>query len=145
MPLGVQSPLRNLRHIPLFYEIYPELTPHAGDEPGTWFEIALHLGVEEYRPPDHPVSRERFSVLMELAEFLVQRLQPYAPYGLDMPTSYYTLNLPLPGNCTQPRLACTASLVFSDFGLDTDLAEPPILTQLKAELSLLGIPRVDRS
>jgi hypothetical protein len=136
-----QTMLEDIRRLRVFYEIFPERTPQAYDAPRSWFEIALHVEVKEHRPPEHPNSREAFFVLMGLADLLIQRVQAHAPYQLDMSALYNTLHPPPSGDFTQPRLAWTISLVFPDVAPYTHL-EPDILAQLRAELILLGIPRL---
>jgi len=137
--------LEDIHRLQVSYEIYPDLTLQAEDVPGTWFEIALHIKVDEPHPPDHPESREAFSVLMGLADLLIQRVKPYAPYGLEMPPSYYTL-LPLASDRhASPRLARTISLVFSGVGPYTVHEQPNILTRLKAELAHLGVPHLHQA
>jgi len=144
MQVDWQPLLESLRRFRVFYEIHPELALQAEDAPASWFEIALHAEGEECRSPDHPKSREAFSVLMDLADFLVQRLGAHAPYALDISASYQTLHPPASGDLTPPRLARTVSLVFSGVGPCTRLEEPRMLTQLRDELSRLDIPRLDR-
>jgi len=134
--------LEDIRRLQVFYEIYPNLTLQAEDVTGTWFEIALHIEVEEPRPPDHPKSRVAFSVLMGLTNLLIQRVKSYAPYGLEMPPSYYTL-LPLASDRhASPRLARTISLVFSGVGPYTVHEQPDILAYLRAELIHWGVPHL---
>ena len=123
----------------VFYEIYPDLTLEATDTPDAWFEIALHSESEEYRPSDHPKRREAVSVLMGVADQLVERAKSHVPYRLEMPVSYHTL-CPNEGS-NQPGIALTVSLIFSDAGPYTQCREPGLLTQLRDELALLGIPR----
>lgn len=139
---AVQEDFGRLR---VFYEIYPDLTLQVENAAGTWFEIALHIEVEEHRPPDHPKSREAFSVLMEVADRLVECVKSHVPYGLEMPMAYHTLHPRAAGRPAPPRLARTISLVFSDIGPYTLHAEPQILARLRAELAHLGIPRLERA
>ena len=134
--------LEDIRRFLVFYEIFPERIPQAGDAPSSWCEIALHVEVEEHRPPEHPNSREALFVLIGLADLLIQRVQSHAPYQLDMSALYNSLHPPPSGDFTQPRLARTISLVFPDITPYTHLEEPDILAQLRAELTLLGIPRL---
>ncbi len=145
MQLDGQTLLKDIRRLRVSYEVYPDLTLQVEDASGMWFEIALHIEVEEYRPADHLKSREEFSVLMGVAERLIQRVKSHAPYRLEMPGSYHTLHSPAPGRPALPSLARTISLVFSDIGRPYTLHEEPgILARLRAELALLGIRRLDR-
>lgn len=135
-----------LRRERVFYEIYPDLTWQPADWTLTWFELALHAETE-YKPPTSSGSREVFSVLMDLAEFLIQRIRSQAPYQVDLSASYYTLHPPgRGGEVSRTRLSRSHSLVFFDIDPYRRLEEPVLLTQLKAHLSLLDISRlkVDR-
>jgi hypothetical protein len=136
--------LDSIRRFRVFYEIHPELALQPEDAPASWFEIALHAEAEEPWPPDAPRSREAFSALMDMADFLVQRIGSHAPYSLEVSASYHTLHPPASGGLTRPGLARTVSLVFSDVGPCTRLEEPAILTQIRDELHRVGIPRLDR-
>ena len=135
-----------LRREHVLYEIFPDLTWQPADWPLTWFEIALHADAEEYRPPGNPRSREVFSLLMDLAEFLIRQIQSHAPYELDLSASYYTLHPPGRGDCSRTRLSRSLSLVFLNVDPYRNLEEPALLTKLKTELSNLEISRlkVDR-
>ena len=139
-----QALREDVRRLRVCYEVYPEIPLEAADEHGGWFEIALHAQVEEPHPSDHPDSSEVFSALMRLADVLIQRIQSHAPYGLELSPSYHTLHPPESGDSSQVRLSRTISLVFSDVAPYTQIEEPRILTQLKAELRLLSIPMRDR-
>lgn len=136
--LGLQNLLADTRQR-AFYEIYPDLTLQGEDAPSMWFEIALHIEADEPWPPDHPKSREASTVLTGLGQMLIQRATPPASCGLERLAPYYTLH---PAEHRgRPRMAFTLSLVFLDVGPYTRLEEPGLLTQLKADLALLGIPR----
>jgi len=139
-----QALREDVRRLRVCYEVYPEIPLDAADEHGDWFEIEIHAQVEESHPSDHPDSCEAFSALMRLADFLIQRIQSHAPYGLDLSPSYHTLHPPERGDSSQTRLSRTISLVFSDVAPYPGLEEPRILTQLKAELRLLSISMRDR-
>lgn len=130
----------------VFYEIFPDLTWQPADWPLTWFEIALHAETEEYQPPNNPRSREVFSVLIDLAEFLIRQIQSQAPFEVDLSASYYTLHPPGCGDVSRTRLSRSLSLVFFNVDSYRNLEEPVLLTQLKTELTLLQISRlkVDR-
>ncbi|MBA2702659.1 MAG: hypothetical protein H0U60_02270 [Blastocatellia bacterium] len=142
-PQGLREDTRRERVV---YEIYPDLTWQPGDIPLSWFEIALLAEVEEYQPPGHPRSREVSSVLMELAEFLIQQIRSQVPPKVDL-SSCYTLHPLGCGDFSRPRLFLSLSLVFSDVVPYRKVEEPGLLTELKTQLSLLDISRleVDRS
>jgi len=141
MYFNCQPLLEDLHRFRLFYEIYPELPGETEDTQVQWFEIALHLEVAEHRPNDHPENRMASLLLIGLADHLVQRVRSHARFALDMPASYNTLHPPAPKDQNQPRMALTLSLVFSDVGPYPPRETPGLLTQLRAELALLGIPR----
>ena len=135
--IGLQTLLADTR-LRVFYEIYPDLTLQVEDAASMWFEIALHVEAEEPWPPDHPRSLEAFAVLTGLGETLTRRVTPPASCGLEKLVPYCTLH---PAEDRGPRMAFTLSLVFLDVGPYTRLEEPGLLTQLRADLALLGIPR----
>ena len=135
-----------LRREHVFYEIFPDLTWQPADWPLTWFEIALHAETEEYQPPANPRSREVFSVLMDLADFLIQQIQSHAPYEVDLSASSYTLHPPACGDFSRTRLSRSVSLVFFNVAPYRKGEDPLLLTEITNHLSLLGISRlkVDR-
>ena len=130
----------------VFYEILPGLTWQPADMDLSWFEIALHAETEEYRPTGDPRSREAFSVLTDLAELLIKKIQAHAPYEVNLSASYYTLYPPACGDFHRTRLSRSLSLVFLNVPTYRKAVEPALLTELKTQLSLLGISRlaVDR-
>jgi hypothetical protein len=142
VPLDCHPSKVDIQRFGIWYEIYPDLTLQA-EAPVSWFEIALHAEVDQHRPSGDPKSRESFSVLMSLADLLIERIQGHAPYRLDLSASYHSLRPNAAGLPAPPALSRTISLVFSDVGPYTILEEPPILRQLRAELGLLRIPRLD--
>ncbi len=131
MEFAGQPLLQDLQCYRLFYEVYPSVA--EGNVNGEWFEVALHLEVAERRPHSHPENQRASLLLIEVADYLVQRVKAHAPFALDMPPCYYTLH-PNP-----LRTALTLSLVFSNARPHTAKAEPAMLTQLRAELEHLGI------
>ncbi len=131
-----------LRSERVFYEIYPVLTWQPADILTDWFEIALHAEIEAYFPPSNPRSLQVFSMLTDLAEFLIGRIDPPPPtYGVSLSASCYTLHPPANGDFHQTKLSRSLSLVFLNVDPYRNLEEPAILTQLKKQLSLLEIPR----
>lgn len=128
----------DLRCHRLFYEIYPTPTPGAANSENERFEMVLHFAVERRREPDDPESRRAFSVLMSLAEVLIQSVNSYAPYRLDMPAAYYTLHPS--GRSAPPLLTRTISLVFSGIVPNKIPDRPGILAHLTAVLALQGVP-----
>ena len=143
-PLDRRVLQQNVQRLGVFYGIYPDPTLQLKSAPATWFEVALHAEMTEYRPPEHPESREAFSVLMDLADYLIQRIQSHAPYGLEISDSYYLLLSTAPEG-GRPRLARTVSLIFIDAGCRASEEERCMLTQLRGELSQLDVLRLDRS
>ena len=131
--------VESLGRFPLFYEVYPALIEGAGDTHEQWFEIALHLEVREHRPHVHPENQEGSLLLIGLADVLVQRVKSHAPFALDMQPAYYTLHPAEPEDRNEPRIALTLSLIFTGLGPYTSRKKPALLTQLRAELELLGI------
>ena len=126
----------------LFYEIYPMPISGAADTQNEWFEIVLHIEVEEHRALDHPESHRASSILTSLADLLIQSAKSYAPFGLEMPASYYTLHPPGSGHPAPPLLARTISLVFSEIAPNEIHDGLGILARLKLELALLGVPHL---
>lgn len=142
-PIDCQRLREALRSERVFYEIVPDLTWQPADMDLSWFEIALHAETEEYKPAGDRRSREVFSVLTELAELLIRNIQAHAPYEVNLSASYYTLHPPA---CGRTRLSRSLSLVFLNIPTYRKAVEPALLTELKTQLSLLGISRlaVDR-
>lgn len=145
-PIDCQRLREVLRRERVFYEIFPDLTWQPADKGLSWFEIALHAESEEYEPAGEPRSREAFSVLMDLAELLIQKIQAHAPYEVTLSTSYYTLHPPACGDFRRSRLSRSLSLVFFNAPTYRKAEGPALLTEIKTQLSFLGIPRltVDR-
>ncbi len=141
-PIDCQRLLEALRLERVFYEIFSELTWYPSDSFLLWFEIALHAEADGYQPPNHPRSREVFSLLMELAEFLIQQMQSHAPYKVDLSASYYTLHPPACGDFRRTRLCRSLSLVFVNVTPYRKGEEPALLTEIMNHLSLLGIARL---
>jgi hypothetical protein len=140
------NPIRNdrqrfrkeARYQRIVYEIFPDLTWKAPGSSCDWFEVALHAELSEYLPPDHPRSREVFSALMDVAEFLIRRLPTQAPCMVELSASYYTLHPPACGDFLRTRLSRSLSVVFS--GVEPyNFDEPRLLTQLRTQLDLLSI------
>ncbi len=123
----------------LFYEIYPDLRWQPADSAVDWFEVALHTEMPEYRPPNHPISREVFHDLVGVAEALIQHLKSPSLYSIGRYGPYFTLHPPASGEFTQTTLSRSLSLVFYNVGLYTQLREPPILTEIKNQLSQLNV------
>ena len=145
-PIDCQRLRDALRGERVFYEIVPDLTWQHADMDLSWFEIALHAETEKYGSSGDPRSREEFSVLMDLAELLIQKIQAHAPYDINLSASYHTLHPPACGDFRRTRLSRSLSLVFFNVLTHRKAEEPALLTELKTQLSLLGIPglTVDR-
>jgi hypothetical protein len=142
-PIDCQWLRETLRRERVFYEIFLDLTWQPADMDLSWFEIALHAETEEYKPAGDPRSREAFSVLMDLAEFLIQQIQAHAPYEVDLSASYYTLHPPACGDFRRTRLSRSLSLVFFNVAPYRKAEEPVLLTEIQTHLSLLGISRLE--
>ena len=104
---------------------------------------ALRAGAEEYQPSGNPKCREVFSLLMDLAEFLIQRIHSQAPYEVDLSAPYYTLHPPACGDYRQTRLSRSLSLVFSNVAPYRKGEEPDLVREITNHLSLLGISRLN--
>jgi len=142
IPIGCQRLREALRRERVFHEIFPDLAWQSPDMDLSWFEIALHAEAEEYKPSGDPRSREAFSVLMDLAELLIQKIQAHAPYEVNLSASYYTLHPPACGGFRRTRLSPALRLVFFNVLAYRKAEEPALPTELKTQLSLLGISRL---
>lgn len=125
---------------PIFYEISPDLAFRPAAAPGFCFELALHAEMAEPLPPGHPKLGELLSVLIGVADLLIQRTQTHAPYELDLSASHYTLHPPPTGGTARPGLSRTIRLVFSGVTPAAAHGEPPLLTRIRKELRLCHIP-----
>jgi hypothetical protein len=126
-------------HVTIFYEIYPDLKWQAADSSVDWVEVALHADTAEYRPAEHPKIREALLALEKVADVLTRQID--SPCSIDRSNPYFTLHPPASGDVAQMTLSLTLSIVYSNIGSYTQLAEPSILSELRHQLSLLGVSK----
>ena len=141
-PVDGQRLREDLRRKHVFYEIFPDIAWQPAGTSFSWLEIALHVEADRYQPPNHPRSREVFSLLVEVAGFLMGK-QAGSPHAVHLSASYYTLHPPARGDFSPTRLSRSLSLVFLNMHPYRKGEEPAILTELKTQLSLFDIPRLE--
>lgn len=129
----------------IFYEIYPDLRWQPAYSSADWFEVALHAQMSEYRPPNHPSSREAIFALVEVADFLMQKVNAPAPCSMSRSSPYFTIHPPASGDFAQTMLSRTVSLVFSNVGSYTQFQKPSLLNEIENHLSHRNIFRFQRS